>query len=86
VTDAERIAKALEFPNQYGYIDGAHHKQWVIDQMVRALTGCPMVSRRGVDINGVEYNYEVQGESAEYLEWVGEPDDDFEGWDVGIAP
>lgn len=24
---------------EYGGIDGAHHKQWVIDQMVRALTG-----------------------------------------------
>jgi hypothetical protein len=23
----------------YGSIDGGHHKMWVIDQMVRALTG-----------------------------------------------
>jgi len=25
--------------DEWGYIDGAHHKQWVIDQMVRALLG-----------------------------------------------
>lgn len=29
--------KALEIAKQYGGIDGAHHKDWVIDQMVRAL-------------------------------------------------
>lgn len=31
--------KALEIARTYGGIDGAHHKDWVIDQMVRALTG-----------------------------------------------
>ena len=35
----ERIKKALEFAWSYGQIDGAHHKLWVIDQMVRALCG-----------------------------------------------
>jgi len=25
--------------HQYGGIDGNHHKQWVLDQVVRALTG-----------------------------------------------
>lgn len=35
----DRILKALEIANSYGGIDGAHHKAWVIDQMVRALTG-----------------------------------------------
>lgn len=34
-----RINKALEIARRYGQIDGAHHKTWVIDQMVRALTG-----------------------------------------------
>ena len=33
------IKAALEVARQYGGIDGGHHKQWVIDQMVRALTG-----------------------------------------------
>ena len=35
----QRIEKALDIVNQYGGIDGAHHKQWVLDQVVRALTG-----------------------------------------------
>jgi hypothetical protein len=35
----KRIADALEIAVQFGGIDGAHHKDWVIDQMVRALAG-----------------------------------------------
>jgi hypothetical protein len=35
----EAIAEALKIAHRYGGIDGAHHKTWVIDQMVRALTG-----------------------------------------------
>lgn len=30
---------ALQVAAQYGQIDGAHHKAWVIDQMVRELLG-----------------------------------------------
>ncbi len=33
-----KIKKALSVA-EYGAIDGAHHKMWVIDQMVRELTG-----------------------------------------------
>jgi hypothetical protein len=33
----ERIDAALLIAIQYGGIDGAHHKDWVIDQIVRAL-------------------------------------------------
>ncbi len=35
----ERIDTALDYAKRYSQIDGAHHKAWVIDQMVRALTG-----------------------------------------------
>ncbi len=34
-----RIKDALNIARSCGGIDGGHHKQWVIDQMVRALTG-----------------------------------------------
>ena len=34
-----RIEKALNIIMQSGGVDGSHHKQWVIDQVVRALTG-----------------------------------------------
>lgn len=33
------ISGALETASKYGQIDGDHHKAWVIDQMVQALTG-----------------------------------------------
>jgi hypothetical protein len=35
----DRIDSAIALAVQYGGIDGAHHKDWVIDQMVRALAG-----------------------------------------------
>lgn len=35
----ERIATALDIADSYGSIDGDMHKMWVIDQMVRALSG-----------------------------------------------
>ena len=37
--DKDKIDAALELAIQYGQIDGDHHKAWVIDQIVRALTG-----------------------------------------------
>jgi hypothetical protein len=39
VTDQERIELAIEIAVRHGGADGAHHKAWVIDQMVRALAG-----------------------------------------------
>jgi len=35
----KRMSEAIEIAVQYGGIDGAHHKAWVIDQMVRKLAG-----------------------------------------------
>lgn len=35
--DAERVQLALDVALSYGQDDGAHHKAWVIDQMVRIL-------------------------------------------------
>ncbi len=32
-------ATALEIIERFGGIDGAHHKQWVLDQVVRKITG-----------------------------------------------
>lgn len=33
------VHKALEIAREYGQIDGGHHKAWVIDQIIRTLTG-----------------------------------------------
>ena len=38
-SDSDRIKEAIELAVQYGGIDGAHHKAWVIDQVVRVLAG-----------------------------------------------
>lgn len=35
----QRIATAIDLAVNYGQIDEAHHKAWVIDQMVRVLAG-----------------------------------------------
>lgn len=34
-----KCADALELILRYGGIDGSHHKQWCLDQVVRILTG-----------------------------------------------
>lgn len=54
-------------------------KAWVIDQMIRALTGCPLVLKEVHTTNGL-LQIEMQGESPEYLAITG-PD-----WDRGIPP
>ena len=82
---------ALIFIKQYGGIDGGHHKQWVLDQVVRILTGCPEIEGTAYDTNGVEYSYTMLGESERYRKWLidfrdGEDGPDTYEWDEGIAP
>jgi hypothetical protein len=36
---AKRIVEAADVAHQFGMIDGAHHKQWVIDQMLQKMLG-----------------------------------------------
>jgi len=91
MTKQNRIDKALRFAIKYGGIDGAHHKTWVIDQIIRALTGCPTVTRRARDYQNKPYTYRCQGESKEYKDLVkrakaGEDGPDTYEWDEGIPP
>jgi len=37
MTAEEKIQEALGLAYSYSQIDGAHHKAWVLDQMVRVL-------------------------------------------------
>ncbi len=69
----KRIHDALRVAENYGGIDGDHHKMWVIDQMVRALTGC-------------RHNYRTEYDDwlAEYRS--GENGADTYEWDEGISP
>ena len=82
----KKIKKALDLAVRFGGIDGDHHKTWVIDQMVRALTGCPMLK-----FVSKEYSYMEQGESKEYKKLVadakaGDDGPETYNWDCGIAP
>jgi hypothetical protein len=69
----KRIHDALRFAHHYGDTEGAHHKQWVIDQMVRALTG-----------RSPNYSAEYDAWVAEYR--AGENGPDTYEWDEGVAP
>jgi hypothetical protein len=87
----ERIDKALELAFRYGQIEGDHHRLWVIDQMIRALTNCPVFEEQATDYNGTPYTFEVMRESQEYLDMVwnhnnGEDGPNTYEWDTGIAP
>jgi len=87
----KRIGEALAIAVRYGGIDGDHHKRWVIDQMVRALTGCPEVEAEAKDARGKTYTYVRRAESTMYLELVrearaGENGPETYDWDLGVAP
>ena len=91
MTKRERIDAALTVAVSYGGIDGDHHKAWVIDQMVRALTGCPAVNRVTIDCNGRRYKYNALGESAEYRNLIRDACDGEDGpssypWNEGTPP
>ena len=83
IAEKQRIENALSIAFRFGQIDGAHHKAWVIDQIVRALCGC-------------EYNNDYEycdSQNQEYQDWVyeycygeGVAEDDYYEWEIGIIP
>lgn len=83
---------AMKFIEQYGQIDGAHHKAWVLDQVARILKGTKVTVKKATWSNGgKEYRYDVGYPSGDYLEWVvamkaGEDGPDTYGYEEGIAP
>lgn len=81
-----KIKRALDYAILYGTIDGSHHKMWVIDQMVRALTGCPIVIETAYDGRNEKYSYAVQGESEEYRAFCACEGEYQSDWNEGIAP
>jgi len=82
---------ALLYILSYGSIDGAHHKDWVLDQVVRILNGAPVTVKQASWDNGhSELRYSV-GTCEKYKQWVanakeGEEGPDTYGYDTGIAP
>ncbi len=37
-TDAEKVSIVLRLIQQYGDMDGSHHKQWLLDEIVQVLS------------------------------------------------
>lgn len=67
----KRIEKALTLAYN-GQCDGAHHKAWSIDQMVRALLGCELVTYDAMMLNGQGYIRQEQAPNEAYLKFVEE--------------
>lgn len=82
---------ALLFIQMYGGIDGAHHKDWVLDQVARILNKAPVIVKKASWSTGeTELRYSV-GESPEYHAWVAECKSGEDGpntysYSIGIAP
>lgn len=54
----EKEQAVIDFILQYGMEDGAHHKQWVLDQTLRLLLGERYKSyMRKIDLDRVENDY-----------------------------
>ncbi len=76
---------AMRFVSNYGYIDGAHHKQWVIDQVARVLLGTEVIFTEAKWSDGSsELRFSTGDPSLEYLNWLDGDLDDDEA--VGITP
>jgi len=76
---------AMLFIEHYGYIDGSHHKQWVIDQIARILQGTPIIVKEARWENGTkEIRFWTGEPSMAYLQWAALMGVDDEM--IGIAP
>lgn len=60
--------EAIELILRFAQIDGAHHKMWTLDQVLRILAG--------------------DGYDKLIVDYCGDPEDEdnYYGWDTGIAP
>ena len=82
----------LYYIERYGQIDGAHHKDWVMDQVVQILKGTKIIIKKAEWDNGhSEYRINLDKPSDEYFQWVvdmknGEDGPETYGYDPGIAP
>lgn len=74
------VDRALYIALTVGGIDGSHHKQWALDQIVRALLGC--------ELSQSQESFEA---SAKYDQLIAAYQNGEDGpvtycWDTGIAP
>lgn len=87
-----RAEAALEVAVKFGGIDGAHHKMWVLDQVIRYLCGAPVLEKHGKGFDGKPFVWKYAGTSPEYERLVKDCCTGSDGvyrpeyWDCGIAP
>lgn len=60
---SQRIRDAIEIAENYGQIDGAHHKMWVIDKMIKTLCGSQIEYDRFIE------EYEEGDDGPETYDW-----------------
>ncbi len=83
---------ALLWIEQYGGIDGGHHKTWVLDQVARILHGTPVLAKiASWEGDKTELRLDLDDATPAYHKWVascrdGEDGPETYGYDEGIAP
>ena len=86
-----RIRRALVLAMRLRSIDASQHKAYVIDQMVRALTGYYEVHTISFDARGRPYECDATQDTEDYRQFVaaarhGDDGPDSREWDIGVAP
>lgn len=61
---------AMKFIESYGQFDGAHHKQWTLDQVARIHKGTPVIVELAKWEEQEEYRFWLGEPTQEYLDWV----------------
>lgn len=87
----DAVNDALTVIARNGGMDGSHHKQWVLDQVVRVLCLCPRVRKTAKSVGGEPYEYLSYGENEAYSNWLKKYRLGGDGpytyaWDEGIPP
>jgi len=85
---------ALQYIQSYGGIDGAHHKDWVLDQVARILNGASITvveARWEGGHSEIRFWVDTEVKCEKYEKWVanvreGEDGPETYGYEVGIAP
>jgi hypothetical protein len=75
MTNKEKVKLALDIAFRH-QTDAGHHAVWLVDQMVRALHGCPF-----------EYKDDlILKDNNDYLKFVAQYEEGDYEWYTGIAP
>lgn len=79
---------AMFYIQEWGGIDGEHHKTWVLDQVTRILKGIPVEVRLARWASGMsEYRCTtVEPPSTKYAAWREWMEIEGNIWDEGVAP